>query len=503
MASERENFEKSPDATYQRAPYDIEIEQALLGSFFVNNQTIAIARSIIRPEHFYDPFHHMLAELMFEFDEEGKVISPLTIHAWAKHWKGTVEVGGHAYFAGLAQAAPAVPNIVDLCLILVDLAQRRQAKAAIEDAMDGLLSARAIMPSLAGVVEIADEISAAQMTAKTHTGVAQIGHDLLRGIEEQAKKGEVFGVRTDIEQLDDLLGGLYPENLIIIGGRPGMGKSILACRLLLTAARQGYAGDYYSIEMPGREVLARMQCDIDYEHAIQHGVKPMEYQDLVKMRADQEMIHRAALANRTLGELELDIFTQDRITMQEIAAISRARAARGRGRKRIVIIDHLHIIMPGTRYQGRRVDELSEITGAAKRLAKRIESPVVLLAQLSRDLERRDDKRPFMSDFRDSGSIEQDADVVMSVYRGQYYAEAAIRQAKNDEQRVKAQAEEELTKNVLEIGVLKQRSGATATARCFIDVNSSVVRSFDPRVTLGARQTGLWKGQEPLDNLKS
>jgi replicative DNA helicase len=479
------------DRAPQFTPYDEELEFALIGSFLVDSRTIAIAAQHVNPSDFYDPLHQQLVELIFELEEQGKAITPLTINTWAKHFPGMQDVGGLSYLSSLALAAPVRAPISQLAQSLVELRERRDALDSINEAAEGLAEGRAILPSLEGVVAVADIISSSQILKGADTAAHARGDVMLRQIQEQAVTDQVFGCRTGLDPLDELLGGLYPENQIVIGGRPGMGKSILACNLLLSAARQGWAADYWSIEMPGREVLARMQCDIDYDLAIREGLAPLHYEDLVKMRVTQEQLHRAAMANRELRDLDIHIFDQDRVTIGEISSTSRARTAREKGRPRLVVIDHMHIIMPEDRYRGRRVDELSEITGAGKRLAKRIGAPVIQLCQLSRDIEKRDDKRPFMSDFRDSGSIEQDADVVVSVYRGAYYAQAAIRNARNEEQRIKAMAEFDANRDVVELEVLKQRSGRTDTARCFIDVKSSVVRSSDPRRDTTAAQAAF------------
>lgn len=479
------------DAGNRVVLYNVEIEQALLGSMLVDNRTIAAARGTVKTEDFYDPLHQALAELLFEYDDEGKTATPLTVHAWAKHWPGYQELGGVGYLVSLAEAAPARPTIRAFCEVIVEHAWRRRAFETMRDAQDALQTRDSMMSALEPVVAIADEISAARMASAAQTSAGELAYTSLRAIEEQAKKGEEFGMRTGLEPLDRLIGGFYPENAIMLGGRPGMGKSILACNWALAAAKQGFAADYWSVEMPSREVTARMICDIDYDMAIREKLAPLHYEDLVKMRASGAQMQRAAEAARMLRELDISIFDRDRVTIGEIAAVERSRVARDPDRPRIILVDHLHILMPSERYSGRRVDELSEITGATKRLAKRIGAPVVMLAQLSRDIEKRDDKRPFMSDFRDSGSIEQDADVVMTVYRHEYYAARAIKAAKNEEQRVKAIADFDAHKGVLEIGVPKQRSGATeVTAECFVDAKSSVVRSGDPK-TADIRQAAM------------
>lgn len=481
--------------------FDLDIETALLGTFLIDNRTIATARETLKVGDFYEGLHQHIAELCFQFEEEGKSATPLSLNAWVKAYPDIEAVGGAlSYMIDLTRAAPAMADVRHLASILVSLRERREALESVVEAEEALRTGASLMGSLEPVIAIADTISEAQTAKGRDTHAGRLSYESLRDIDRQALSEEAFGVSTELSELDHFLKALYPENAIYIGGRPGMGKSILACHLTLAAARQGFQADYWSIEMPAREVTARMIADLDYDLAVRERLKPLHYEDLVKRTVTGEQMQRATQAARTLHDLDIAIFDRDRVTIDEIAAVERARSAKAPDKRRIVIIDHLHIIMPSTRYAGRRVDELSEITGAVKRLAKRIQAPVVMLAQLSRDIEKRDDKRPFMSDFRDSGSIEQDADVVMTVYRHEYYANRAIKAAKNDEQRRKATDEYDACLKKLEIGVLKQRSGATEViANCFIDVRSSVVRSEQPMP--GIRQAGLALG-EPLNSLE-
>jgi replicative DNA helicase len=486
---------------------DVELEQTLIGVMLRDQgAAVAAARAVVAPSDFSEPLHEYVVELIYQFDEEGRAINPMTLNAWIKHNPALQETNrlfsedyppgkeGAFYLSTLARAAPYDANTAAIAEMLLDFSLRRQAVWAMGEAEDmltgrGLAAPQPIMPALENVVRIADEISEKQTSRTMELGAAEQGDILLRQISHQAVAETEFGMRTNLGELDRVLGGLYPETLIVAGGRPGMGKSVLGEALCRQAALQGIAADWWSIEMPARECTARLICDQDYDLSIQERLDPLHYEDLVKMRATAGQMERAVIANGDMRQLPISIFSEDRVTMSRIAAVTRSRVARKPG-MRLIVIDHLHILMPEDRYRGRRVDELSEITGAAKRLAKRTGSIVVLLAQLSRDIEQRDDKRPFMSDFRDSGSIEQDADVVLGLYRGEYYANAAIRSAKNEEQRTKAIREYEECAKSLEIEVLKQRSGETKTTKCFIDIASSAIRPERPEPGMAA-QLGL------------
>lgn len=473
---------------------DLETEQVLLGALLLKPaERIAIARALVKPEDFSEEIHQAICELLYSFDEEGRAVTPTTINAWIKHnpaidqlnnsKHGAPGTEGLFYLERLMMGVPNIAPVAPLAELIADFALRRRTLAAMQEAEglicgQGLLAPQPIMPSLELVVKIADEISDQQQSRQVVPEAALQGDILIKAISQQALDQIQFGMRLEGE-LGDILGGLYPENLVVAGGRPGMGKSVLGENLCREASLQGIPADWWSIEMPSRECSARLICDHEYDEARAQGWKGLHYEDLVKMRASAGQFERAVLSNNRLRELDISVFSEDRVTMSRIAAVTRARVARKPG-FRIIVIDHLHILMPDERYAGRRVDELSQITGAAKRLAKRTGACVVLLAQLSRDIEKRDDKRPFMSDFRDSGSIEQDADVVLGLYRGEYYAAAKLRCAKDSDAILKADAEYEACRHVLEIEVLKQRSGETKTAKCFIDIASSAIRAQEP-----------------------
>lgn len=483
----------------QHPLYDIDLERALIGCFLADTKCVAIAKSLCQPDDFHEEMHKLIVSLIYEFDEEGRSIDPVTLNSWIKHnprAEELDELAGEAlppdrragiYLASLADGAPALPHlsVSGFALTIADFAQRRAIVWAMGEATDAITAREksvpgAILPALEPVVRLVDDIADKQMAGEhEETDAGEITWSMLRGIQEQAIQAEVKrSVRTLIPPLDLIIDGLFPSNLVIIAGRPGMGKSILATNLLRTTALQGVPADYWSIEMPAREVAARLITDAEYDFAIEHRLPPLEYSDFVKFKATAAQMERAAQAY-TLLPPGISVFARDRVTMQQIAATTRARVSRQPG-YRVVIVDHLHIVTPGERYGGRRVDEVSEITKAAKQLAKRIDGTVVLLSQLSRGIEDREDKRPSMSDMRDSGSIEQDADVVLGLFRPEYYAHKAITAAKTLEQTNKAKIELEGAKNKLEIGVLKQRSGATRMATCWIEPYSSAIRGENP-----------------------
>jgi replicative DNA helicase len=411
---------------YRHVPYDVEIEQALLGSILVDNRALEAASTLLRADQFYDPLHQRLYDMMLQSHERGgMVLTPLTLHAAMKADPGLIEVGGHAYLVGLAQAAPALPNVRDYARILHDLAVRRSLIRIGEDIVNTAYEAPHDRPPQSQIEEAEKALYRVSETSKYGEGPLDFAESLRRAVESaeraQARGGKISGVTSGFTDIDSLLGGLQPSDLLIIAGRPGMGKSALATNMAFHAAR-AYAEDMEAgAEVPrGAPVLL-----FSLEMAAQ--------QLSARILSEQTEIEMWKIRNGKFSETEWEKFV---LTMQELSTlplyiddtggISIAQiAARSRRLKReknigVVIIDYLQLIEPSRRAEN-RVQEITEVTKGLKALAKELNVPVIALSQLSRGVDARDDKRPVLSDLRESGSIEQDADVVMFVYREEYY----------------------------------------------------------------------------------
>ena len=411
---------------YRHVPYDIEVEQALLGAILVDNHAIERVSQTLRPEHFYDPLHQRLYEVMLAlFEKGGMVITPLTLHAAMKADPGLIEVGGHAYLAGLAQAAPAMPNVRDYARILHDLGVRRGLIHIGEDIVNTAYEAPHEKPPQAQIEEAEKALYRISESSRYGEGPIDFAESLRRAVESaeraQARGGRISGVATGFTEMDTLLGGLQSSDLLILAGRPGMGKSSLATNIAFHAARawaqdledaaevpRGAAVLLFSLEMAAQQLSARIlseQTEIEMWKIRNGKFSESEWEKFV-------------LSMQDLSTLPLYIDDTGGISIAQIAA----RARRMKREKNIgcVIIDHLQIVASSGRPEN-RVQELTEISKSLKVLAKDLDVPVVALSQLSRSVDSRDDKRPVLSDLRESGSIEQDADVVMFVYREEYY----------------------------------------------------------------------------------
>ena len=411
---------------YRHVPDDIEVEQALLGAILVDNQAIERVASILKAEDFYDPLHQRIYDVMTSSaDRGGMVLTPLTLHAAMKADPGLMEVGGHAYLAGLVQAAPAMPNVRDYARILHDLGVRRTLIRIGEDIVNTAYEAPHDKPPKAQIEEAEKALYQVSESSKYGAGPIDFAESLRRTVElaekAQARGGRISGLITGFSDIDSLLGGLQPSDLIIVAGRPGMGKTSLATNMAFHTAR-AYVQDmeagaevprgapvlFFSLEMAAQQLSARIlseQTEIEMWKIRNGKFSEHEWEKFV-------------LSMQDLSTLPLYIDDTGGISIAQIAA----RARRMKREKNIgcVMIDHIQLVAGSGRPEN-RVQEITEISKGLKVLAKDLDVPVIALSQLSRGVDARDDKRPVLSDLRESGSIEQDADVVMFVYREEYY----------------------------------------------------------------------------------
>jgi replicative DNA helicase len=458
---------------YRHVPYDIEVEQALLGAILVDNQALERVSAVLRAEHFYDPLHQRLYEAMSgSMERGGMVITPLTLHAAMKADPGLQEVGGHAYLAGLAQAAPAYANVRDYARILHDLFVRRSLIHLGEDIVNTAYEAPIENPPQEQIEEAEKALYRIAETSRYGEGPIEFSESLRRTVESaekaQARGGKISGVASGFADLDSLLGGLQPSDLIIIAGRPGMGKTSLATNMAFHAAR-AYAQDiaegvelprgcpvlFFSLEMAAQQLSARIlseQTEIEMWKIRNGKFSESEWENFVLKMQD-------------LSTLPLYIDDTGGISIAQIAA--RARRLKREKKVGLVIIDHIQLVAPSRRVEN-RVQEITEISKGLKVLAKELDVPVIALSQLSRGVDSRDDKRPVLSDLRESGSIEQDADVVMFVYREAYYLKTR-KPAEDDPEFTKWAEKMEKVGMLADVLVEKHRHGATTRIELFFD----------------------------------
>lgn len=467
-------------------PYDLEIEQALLGYCLTEPKLIAILQACLKPSDFYDPLHQRLFERVFAKFEAERPVTPLTLNSAMKTDIGYQQVGGHGYLVDVMQAAPALPKeadkfVSDLARTVVDFRVRREALDALQDADQLIVGGKPVLNALAPILDVADSETERTDTNGGSTPISDSAYSLMQEVET-ASADDLPAAPTGIARLDLLIGGYFQANLTVVGGRPGMGKSVFGATAARAAAQDGWAVDYFDLENTNRTLTSRMLCDLDYDEAIRRGKKGIEFSKVhLRRLTDEEKGRLAEAAALQARNLDITVHDRDELTMRQIAAMCRAKAARC-SKPMLVIIDHMHLIEPSDRYMGRKVDEIAEITRGAKRLAKRLSCSVMLLAQLNRDVEKREDKRPTMADFRESGSIEQDADIMIGLHRPRYYLEKAKpREGCPSDELARWQNEMERTKTLLEVCVLKNRHGTTQQIDTFCDIGCAVIRDQEPR----------------------
>src|ERR1700761_4580387 len=335
---------------YRHVPYDIEVEQALLGAVLVDNQALERVSSTLKPEHFYDPLHQRIYELMISQSEKGgMVLTPLTLHAAMKADPGLMEVGGTQYLAGLASAAPAMPNVRDYARILHDLAVRRSLIRIGEDIVNTAYEAPTEKGPQAQIEEAEKALYNVSESSKYGQGPIDFAESLRQTVElaekAQARGGRISGLVTGFTDIDSLLGGLQPSDLIILAGRPGMGKTSLATNMAFNTCR-AYAQDveagaevprgapvlFFSLEMAAQQLSPRIlseQTEIEM-WKIRNG------------KFSEQEWDKFVLSMQELSNLPLYIDDSGGVSIAQIAA----RARRMKREKNIGcgMIDHIQLL---------------------------------------------------------------------------------------------------------------------------------------------------------------
>lgn len=463
-----------PEPAYRDPPHNFEAEQALLGALLVNNRCAERVAEFLRLEHFADALHGRIYQAALILIDRGQVATPVTLKTYLAQDPGLADMGGDEYLMRLAGAAASIINAEDYGRLIFDLALRREMIGVGEDMVndafevDHAIDAVSILERYEATLFALSENRIADATIASMAEA--VGASLANAEEVYKADGKLRGLTTGLADLDRKLGGLRSTDLLILAGRPSMGKSALALNIAENAAadlerrREKKKVVFFSLEM-SRDQLADRSLSRSSRissHKIHNG--PLS-------AADMQALSAAAIELRTMPLL---IDDTPALTVASIRA--RCRRIAKKDGLALVIIDYLQLI--GSAVHGdrsrrgaeNRTQEVSEITRSLKALAKELGVPVIALSQLSRQVESRDDKRPQLSDLRESGSIEQDADVVIFVYREQYYLERSEPKegtAKHDQWNADLGA----CVNTAEAIVAKQRHGPVGTVRLYFDGN--------------------------------
>jgi replicative DNA helicase len=463
------------------APHNIEAEQALLGAILNNNDALAVVDRLIEPEHFFEPIHEQIYSVITSLIRAGKLATPITLKC---HLPADLDIAGMSlgrYLARLAAEATTVINAVDYAKTLRDLAHRRALMAIAED-MQAIAADAPVdfsPDALAQeMVERIDEIVATR--TETHIPRITIGEAAAQAADKMsevmARSGAIGGITTGLKTLDNMTDGLHRGDFVLLAGRPSMGKSGLMQSTALKTATAGFNCLIFSLEMGSISLGGRAISDLLYDSR-----NPISYWKIARGELDDHQAQTVVDASRDLRQVPLLIDPQPSLTVSQIAARTRKHArALERQRKTldVVYIDHLHIIRPNDRYRGNRTAEITEISAGLKALAKELNVALVALAQLSRAVESRDDKRPTTADLRDSGSLEQDADLIAFLYREEYYLQRPSNDPIAEDRRIARLAE---VRNKLDLIIAKQRNGPTGPLQIFFDAASNAASDLEGR----------------------
>lgn len=445
--------------------HSIEGEQMVIGAVLMTNEHFA-ACATVKPEDFFEPIHREIWDVASKMIGMGKRISPVTMRQFMPKDLKIGELTVAQYLARLAASAPIAAELPSLVSMLRDMADRR----GIAEVANEIAKATDDPSEIAAWgIEQLDSIVAARTS--TGTPALTLDQSVVRAIDAAAKAferdGAISGLTTGLRDLDRKLLGLQRGELIILAGRPGSGKTATALGISRNMARAGYHGIFYSLEMGDVSLSQRMLTDEAYDRA------RIAYTRLRSGRFDEKQFQALRDAAEQLRGLPIRIEQQPKITVGQLAA--RARQMKRRTGLDFIVVDYLGLMEASGRYKGNRNLEIGELTAGLRGLAKELDCVMLVLSQLSRGVEGREDKRPNMGDLRDSGNIEQDADVILMVYREAYYLERKEPRAGTADHAV-WQQDMERCLNKLQIIVEKQRMGPIGALDFFCDIASNAIR---------------------------
>jgi len=470
-----------------RVPHSIEAEQQLLGALLTNNDIYDKIAGIIGPQHFYEPVHARIFETAAARIAKNNLASPVTLKAFLEDDEGLKELGGPAYLARIAGAAVSAYAAKDYAQMIYDMAIRRQLISLGQE-----ISAKAAKVDVKSepkeqIVEAEQQLYKLSEQGQTESGFVSF----LRAVTDAVnvanaayqREGGLAGISTGLVDMDKKLGGLHPSDLLILAGRPSMGKTSLATNIAFNVAKaykrgirhdgtegavDGGVVGFYSLEMSAEQLAARVLSE----------AAEVPSEQIRKGDMTEEEFRRFVEAAKTLESCPLYIDDTPALPIAQLAA--RARRLKRTHGLDLLIVDYLQLVR-GTAEN--RVNEIAEISMGMKAIAKELNIPVIALSQLSRQVESREDKRPQLSDLRESGSIEQDADVVMFVFREEYYVE---REKPSDDKMEEIAAWQERMERLhgkAEVIIGKQRHGPIG----------SVELSFDGRFTRFGNLVKPWQ----------
>ncbi len=445
----------------KQMPCNVEAEQALIGSILVSNEIYDEITTIVDSQKFFDPIHVKIFETIEMLISKGLLANPITLKNYFENNEGLKELGGQEYLIKITKFSTSVKQAIDYANIVHEMHVRRELVKISETVLDD-----------ASNNEITSGEEIIQNTEKSLFDLAERGHfsqsflkfdNALKQTIEMAKNAYqnddgIVGVPTGLTDLDSRLGGLHKQDLIIIAGRPSMGKTALATNIAFYAAKniekKGSKSSvaFFSLEMSSEQLSTRILSE-------QSRIRS---NDIRRGKVSEKEFEQFIETSKNIFDLPLYIDETPAITISAIS--NRSRRIKRLFGLDLIVVDYIQLMRSGNIRNEGRVQEISEITQGLKALAKELDVPVLALSQLSRAVEQRDDKKPQLADLRESGSIEQDADVVMFVYREAYYLERKEPTLGSIEHSEWQQKMDEISR-LAEIMIGKQRHGPTGNVK--------------------------------------
>src|ERR1700682_4925583 len=469
----------APDATapaYRTAPHNIEAEQSVLGAILVNNDAFYRVSDFLEPKHFFEPIHQTIYETAGSLIRAGKVATPVTLKTFVP---ADTDIGGMTvgqYLARLAAEATTIINAHDYGRTIYELALRRDLIRIGEDMVNVAFDAPVDFAPRAQIEDAERRLYELAESGRYDGGFQRFAQAMTVAVDMAAKAfqrdGKLSGIATGLRDLDVKMGGLQPSDLIIIAGRPGMGKTALATNIAYNVAKahraevqadgtmksvNGGVVGFFSCEMSAEQLATRIlaeQTGIASSMIRRGGIKQDEFD---------------RIRDYTIKLEHLPLFVDETGGLSISQLTARARRLKRQKGLDLVVVDYIQLLQGSGKRTDNRVQEVTEITTSLKALAKELNVPVIALSQLSRQVESRDDKRPQLSDLRESGSIEQDADVVMFVFREEYYHQMRKPMESNREKFDEWRAEGNRVEGKAELIIGKQRHGPTGTVELQFD----------------------------------
>ncbi|MGB0921290.1 MAG: replicative DNA helicase [Alphaproteobacteria bacterium] len=456
----------------REAPNNVEAEQELLGAILLNNEAFDRVSSFLEGSHFFEPLHGRIYEVAGRLITKGHVATAVTLRSAFEGDEAMAEVGGPAYLATLTGAATTIINVIDYAHVIYELALRRDlirigtsmvnTAYTPDEGEDGSLLIENAEQKLFSLAE----------TGRREGGFVNFGQALTDSVENAARayhrEGHLAGISTGLNDLDKHLGGLHRSDLLIVAGRPSMGKTAFSTNIAFNAARlfeeeiddagrslakRGARVGFFSLEMSAEQLATRIlseQTNIFTDKIRRGDISMEEFERLSDAAAELEQV---------------PLYIDDTPALSISALAARARRQKRQTGLDLIVVDYLQLLRPPGGGAGEnRVQEVSQITQGLKALAKELDIPVIALSQLSRQVESRDDKRPQLSDLRESGSIEQDADVVMFVYREEYYVQRT-EPSEGTPEHIEWQENMERVHGLAEAIIGKHRNGPVGTVK--------------------------------------